>query len=187
MDHAPGGAELFDLLRWKEPPHVALANLRPDAKALSAFTRRYGVVSDRQSSGLRFVTPSDVGRFRDYLQLAWRGDEKVIEQMLVDVRASLQVRSTGVEVAVEDLWTLARLTFLQDKLAGRTQVCAAANTLYCPAPYFLAARKGQTFCSHRCAVLINVRRFRERESQRLAPTKDKDTAPKKHATRTKAR
>lgn len=35
----------------------------------------------------------------------------------------------------------------------------------CPTPYFLEARKGQKYCSHKCAVLINVRRFRARREE----------------------
>lgn len=41
------------------------------------------------------------------------------------------------------------------------KICANPD---CPHPYFLQKRKGQIYCSHPCAVLINVRRFRERES-----------------------
>jgi PAS domain-containing protein len=50
-----------------------------------------------------------------------------------------------------------RSLFLRDCGAKKTRVCVNPD---CPAPYFLQTRKGQKFCTHRCAVLVNVRRFR---------------------------
>jgi hypothetical protein len=77
-----------------------------------------------------------------------------------DVTAHIDVNPRGVEIAVHDLWDLARLLFLRDFAAGRTKVCANED---CGSRYFLEQRKGQKFCSHNCAVLINVRRFRSRQ------------------------
>ncbi len=38
-----GGAP-FDVSRWKDAPHIALANLRDDPEAVLWFTRTYGVL-----------------------------------------------------------------------------------------------------------------------------------------------
>ena len=160
----------FDLRRWKEPPHVQLANLPSDANrhldpaALLAFTRRYGVVSGRHDAGIRVVSIDDVQRFQKYLRDAWEGDEKVFDQMRVDEMGQLRLHPRGAEIAVNDLWTLIRVMFLRDWLDGRAKVCGNPD---CPAKYFLAVRKGQKFCGHRCAVLINVRRFREEQRKAL--------------------
>lgn len=161
----------FDLRRWKELPHVALANLRPDVNTLRAFTLRYGVVSARNNTGICFVAPRDVLRFQDYLRRAWKNDKNVVDQMQVDETVQLRfygrlgsARLTDGEdrgdVAITDLWTLIRVFFLQDKLAGRVRVCPIDD---CPAPYFIAERKDQKYCSHPCAVRENVRRFRKRQ------------------------
>ncbi len=161
LDEGATTDEQFDFRKWKEPPHAALANLRPDdVGALSAFTRRYGVISTHTLTGL--VSTGDTGRFRDYLRQAWTGNRNALEQMLVDLNARLGVLPTGVDIIVEDLWTLTRLMFLRDWLAGRAQKCASPD---CPAPYFLASRKGQKFCGQTCAVRENVRRFRERQEK----------------------
>jgi CGNR zinc finger len=168
----------FDLLRWKEPPHVALANLRTDdLGAFAAFTRRYGVIAwERHDAGnLGFssgtVSASRALQFRDALRNAWKGELDTHELMWgksetknPDVPlARLEAHPGGLSVYVQELWALTRLMFLRDWFDGRTKVCASPD---CPAPYFLAVRKGQRFCSQRCAVLVNVRRFRERQAKR---------------------
>jgi predicted RNA-binding Zn ribbon-like protein len=60
------------------------------------------------------------------------------------------------------MWTVVRVAFLMDYKIGRIKVCGNPD---CVTPYFVESRKGQEFCSHKCAVLINVRRFRERQSK----------------------
>jgi hypothetical protein len=175
VEDAPSALELVDLRTWREPPHPELANLRPDGLLALwvRFTRRYGVISERASGGVRYVSPADIGRFGDYLRQAWDGDEKVLEQMLVDLNARLRVLPRGVDIVIEDLWTLVRLMFLRDWLFGRARKCARTD---CPTPYFLAVRKGQKFCSHKCAVLLNVRRFRaaQRRAQKMHPKRKPD-------------
>lgn len=152
---------LFDIRRWAAPPHLMLAT----TSDFLAFTRRYGIVSARGYSGVFFVSPDDVGRFQGYLQQAWKGNEKMLAQMSDDLKASLRFKPSGPEIVVDDLWNLIRIMFLQDHFSGRARVCANPE---CQTRFFLAARKGQRFCSARCTVLINVRRFREREAEQKA-------------------
>jgi len=179
IKEVPVVPELFDLRRWAAPPHLTLVH----TKEFLAFTRRYGVLSTRPSGEIYFVRPDDVRRFQGYLRQAWEGNENVLEQMLVDVRASLRVLPTGLEIIIEDLWTLVRLMFLHDHFSGRTKICANRD---CETRYFLAVRKSQKFCSPRCTVLINVRRFREREAKEPAPKKKQKHTGRKHAKAKKA-
>jgi hypothetical protein len=153
------GVPIYGLLRpehfvmGKEPPHVALANLLLDDKALAAFTRRYGLV---------FVDPAQL---QDLLRKAWRGDKEALEYLTQkNHRASVCIRPDGVSIIADDAGTCACLLFLHDCLNGKTAICASPD---CPAPYFLRARKGQKFCSHRCATLISVRRLRERQKKAM--------------------
>lgn len=179
VEDGPPAQTAFSVGRWREPPHVGLANLRDDPQALLAFTRRYGVVSAGRASGVRFVALRDELRFRDYLRKAWEGNKQALDQMRVDVSARLRTEPSGLEIEITDLWTLIRLLFLQDNLSGRTKVCRSPQ---CPAPYFLAARKGQKFCSHKCAVLINVQKFRERQAK---PRKQRKPQARKSGGRAK--
>lgn len=157
---------LFDIRRWEEPPHVALANLLPETQALARFVKAYGSVSDRSYGGDAYTTIAETQRFQSELRNAWKGKIEVLELMLVNLPVWLEVGKAGLSVKLREaqslLWTLIRLLFLQDYFSGRAKICANPN---CKTPYFLAVRKGQRFCTHKCAVLINVHHFREREAQ----------------------
>src|SRR5664279_5763443 len=65
------GTPAFDVSRWKDAPHVALANLRDDPKAVLQFTRTYGLlVRDKRTT----VPVREVLDYRDFLRCAWEGD-----------------------------------------------------------------------------------------------------------------
>jgi CGNR zinc finger len=171
--------ELFDIGRWAAPPHLMLAT----TSDFLAFTRRYGLVSARRDSGVFFVSPDDLRRFQGNLREAWKGNENVLAQMSVDLKASLRFKPSGPEIVIDDLWNLIRMMFLQDHFSGRARVCANPE---CETRFFLAIRKSQRFCSPRCTVLINVRRFREREATLRAKKKSKAAKRGKHAKAKKA-
>ena len=134
----------------------------------------------RQSMGLPDVDDMGDGRvvmrqdhvepFQRLLQRAWRGERKAISEMAQDVKARVDVGTKSIDIAVVDLWSLVRLSFLRDHGADRTKVCANPD---CSSPYFLQQRKGQQYCTHKCAVLINVRHFRERAAAAKSQTKKK--------------
>jgi|GEM_PF-4357647 len=170
----------FDFSRWKDPPHVALANLRDDPVAVLRFTRTYGVLSPHYKGEATSLSVGDVFRLRDFLQRAWQDDGIFLE--LLNERepttAMVWTRRSGMEIVIEDLWTLIRVIFSRDRWDERAKKCASPD---CPAPFFIAVRKGHKFCTQRCAVLVNVRRFREREAKRLASRKGKKTTRRKHA------
>ena len=184
MDGAPYGfsadviatpsEEPMDLSRRREPVHEVLANLMLDAGSLYAFTKRWGFLEGYVDAKKgRFRTRAEhIQPRQDLLRKGWRSEGGAIQEMAEDIKARVDVKPTGVEIAVLDLWNLIRLLFLRDHSAGRTKVCANKD---CLSPYFLEQRKGQKFCSHKCAVLLNVRRFRERaaehESQRQGRAK----------------
>jgi hypothetical protein len=181
------GAEMANPAQWKEPPHERLANLpthdtraeglvlttKPvsglaDPKAMESFVKRHGVLWGRirQSTG---SFDEDAVRFasaQDLLRRAWTDDSVAIREIEEQVEDALEarpsVRAGGIEVTIENLWSFICVLFLRDYVAGKVKVCANSD---CPHPYFLEKRKGQKYCSHPCAVLLNVRRFRKRQAK----------------------
>jgi hypothetical protein len=115
------------------------------------------------------------------LRKAWTKDPSALKVLwlggamadLVDAReptSKIRVQPVatriGIDLFAEDMWSFIRIAFLRDSLFGRTRVCSNTD---CPAPYFLEARRGQSYCTHKCAVLMNVRRFRERKRLAVQP------------------
>lgn len=170
----------FSFSRWKDPPHVALANLRDEPTSALRFTRTYGVIAFDYNGEPRTIPVIDLLRSRDKLRRAWDGDEEVVLEILNSPQAILLVRPGGIEIVVENLWTLVCVMFARDFWDERLKKCQSPD---CPAPYFLPVRKGQKFCSQRCAVLINVRHFRERKSQRAPKTKKQPKLDRKDGKR----
>jgi hypothetical protein len=156
--------EPLDLSHRKEPAHEALANLVLDSGSLYTFTKRWGFLAGKvdQASGRFRTQPEDISAYQELLRKAWSGESAAIKTLAKDIEARLDVGPTGVDVAVLELWNLTRLLFLRDHAARKTKVCQNPD---CLSPYFLQRRKGQKFCSHKCAVLMNVRRFRRRRGK----------------------
>jgi len=161
----------FEFSRWKEPPHVFFANLNlDDSAAVRKFTRQYGYLYWRKSgssaAGNRAVVDMvGMSNLQENVRDAWRGFEHGTDALAIDLDLAelhLSIGAKGNELRIESLRTLLVLLLLQDCAAEKMEVCSNPD---CPAPYFLKVRKGQNFCSRRCAVLINVRRFREREKR----------------------
>jgi hypothetical protein len=157
----------IDLGRWRELPHIFLANLSlnyADLGPAYEFTKRYGYLAGHidHVKCKFFVDIPKIAGMQDLIRKAWAGDETSIGDLERDLSSEMQlsVRAREIEISVSDLWTLIRVLFLQDRGAKKTKVCASSD---CPTPYFLESRKGQKYCSHKCAVLINVRRFRDRQ------------------------
>jgi len=114
---------------------------------------------------------------QEILRRAWHRDNTALQQMGIGlsgarnaeptygaIRIHPLVTPTGIDLYAGDMWSFIRVAFMRDFFLGRTRICAN-NAYECPSPYFLETRKGQTFCCHKCAVQMNVRRFRERESK----------------------
>jgi hypothetical protein len=176
--------ERTDSSRWKEPPHIVLANLtNPNLGAIQMFIRKYGPLAGR-STTLRAVNGApqfyeNVAKFKSFqklLQEAWTAKDDAIKEIgnrieinqerydekskqWVGGRSKIWLSASGqsIEAHLSELVPFICLLFLRDYAAGNTGVCANPD---CLAPYFLRDRQGQQFCTHKCAVLINVRRFR---------------------------
>jgi hypothetical protein len=172
------GSGLVNVKAWKMPPHVALANLNLNPQAIASFVRKYGVLegtiktvveSAHGASPLSFtVNTNFVREAQSILRLAWRGDrsallqvEDVLKQINLQVAPSL-VRREEIVLKTSDLWKYLCFAFSIDYIDGKTKTCTNPD---CEHPYFVQKRKDQQFCSHRCAVLINVQRYRERQSE----------------------
>ena len=214
------GTNSIDIRRWKQPPHVALANLQTnDSRAVFALIRTYGVlgkvtrgwtqevknlpsaqrlkpedvfgasdaslavaggVSEEQFS----LTPMELQKIGGDLRLAWRGDLVSINQIERTVQTEFQFRILSIHrgqpvFATRDLSKFLFLLFLIDYQQGKTKICANAA---CASPYFVQQRKDQQYCTRRCAVLINVQRFRKKASvqrKRLPAIPAKDISTQK--------
>lgn len=161
-----GGGAAFDVSSWKDEPHIALANLRDDPKAVLRFTRTYGVLSWGKG---KTISVRGVLNYRDFLRRAWEGDGEQNWTGPYNFFGMPSVKDiwliaqpTGMIITVSALWPLIQFLFSRDWSEKRIRKCENPD---CPAPYFRAVRKGQRFCSQRCGVLINVRRFRERAAK----------------------
>jgi hypothetical protein len=152
-------AEAFNISRWKDAPHVALANLRDEPEAVWRFVRTYGLLARRKR---KTISVREVLEHRDSLRRAWEGEEFNFFAFPAWHGATLCAgQRGGFIVAIDALWPLIQVMFLQDWTEKRIEKCGSPD---CPAPYFCAVRRGQKFCSQKCAVLINVRKFRTREA-----------------------
>ena len=181
----------FGTKPWPELPHVYLANM--DVADIRAFTKIYGqlcwgdeLAPDRNAD---FVKEA-----QKVLRKAWANDAAALRKIAegepqrphgykIDLglnmpgyttdtheRFHLCITENGLEIEAEDVWSFAQLAFLRDHALGKTLICANPK---CETPYFLQRKRGQIFCSHRCAVAMNVRRFREEKSSRSTLKKRK--------------
>src|SRR5580704_4020899 len=143
-----GGGLPFDVSRWRDEPHIALANLRDDPKAVLWFTRTYGVLAWGRR---KTVSVRGVLNYRDFLRRAWEGDGEPNWMgpynffALPSVKDIwLMAQPTGMIITVSALWPLIQFLFSRDWAEMRIRKCVNPD---CPAPYFRAVRKGQKFCS----------------------------------------
>jgi hypothetical protein len=169
------GPEVANVVRWKDPPHEALANVRRsdderglcDPKAVGAFVKRYGVLHARldnwsPSSSSNFDESClSFSRSQSVLRDAWRNEAEALLDVNVQIESALDASTSmnagSIELATENLWSFICVLFLRDFQLGKAKVCASPDCLH---PYFVEQRKGQRYCSHLCAVRENVRRFR---------------------------
>lgn len=150
---------------WKTACHEYFANVRldlDDPGPAYAFTRRYGFIEGFADvpRGSFEVDVVKLMALQELIRKAWANDAEALREIESVIETELVIRGNEIEIAVGDLWSFMRILFLRDRAKGRAKVCANAD---CPErPYFLQTRKGQKYCRHECAVLVNVRRFRER-------------------------
>jgi hypothetical protein len=157
---------------WKEAVHIAVANLRTlgiatgnstfapvpvraETPALFRFLKTYGPLTHsallHETAGTEESYSEDpvaFGKMQFALRRAWSGDATALQLITGEAGERAYV-----------LWA----TFLHGD--GNKWEGVAAKEYAMPTPYavFCSGSKGQLFCSHECAVLINVRRFRKRQ------------------------
>jgi len=83
------GEAPFDFSRWKDAPHVALANLRDEPEAVLRFARTYGVLARGYKGESIAVPVREVLAYRDELRDMWEG--KTYSSLLTDVDAQTTV------------------------------------------------------------------------------------------------
>jgi hypothetical protein len=192
---------------WPEYPHVYLANMDLSDDSIHAFTRRYGPLfaeyeptyplpkTHEQAkkavirTGQKLMSLDQVFRVQLLLRESWRNSPDYLKAIAGHdpdqdafiyrpMQPVISVTDTGIELLAPDAWTFARLAFLTDHAAGKTQICGNPD---CKPPhgnrYFVQSKQGQMYCSHKCAVLVNVRRFRLEEKKPKIKTR---STPKRH-------
>jgi hypothetical protein len=121
-----------------------------------------------------YVDSTVVSDAQNLLRRAWAGDGAAVKQIQKEAVIPGPYQEVGLEIqtSVEpgvleletgELWNFVCLLFLLDYSQGKTKLCRNKD---CSAPCFIQTRKDQQYCSHKCAVLINVRRFQARQEAR---------------------
>jgi hypothetical protein len=172
------GGDLVDPRRWKDPPHVALANLNlTDVKAVRMFTEVYGPLEDDVEAGEQFEVDLEeadylggIGGMKERVIDAWRSSDA--KRLWVprggenSDRYDLPMMWGGraLELRPAGCWTFLRLLATRDIENGDARICR--NPKCKELPYFVAGRNNQTFCSHPCANVVMQRNFKKRWRKR---------------------
>jgi hypothetical protein len=162
--------------RWREAPHVALANLGYPSRdrttgELIAFLKQYGtLIADDgglAAGGLFEMSVAEFREIQETLQDAWRRrDAKLLWfsqgfENFDHFNLRFTWAGRGLAQWPADCWTYLRLLLTRDLAAGRAKVCRNPK---CNTPAFVSKRNDAIFCSHKCAVdLVNEKnRLRKR-------------------------
>lgn len=164
------GGELVDPRAWKDPPHMALANLDlANPKTIRMFTRLYGPLTDDVEAGDRFeVDIKEVGYIKERVCAAWRArDAKRLWfpdglENLTTYSLPITWGARGIELAPADVWTYLRLLLTRDIEQRRAHICPNPT---CEAPYFIA-RRNKKLCSDGCRNVVGQRNFKKRWRKR---------------------
>ncbi len=177
--HSSGG-QRADASRWKNPPHVALANLGYDpAKDDSVasdeevlwFMRRYGSLGLSSDDVIvKENEPFELGLliFRNYqrqLREAWR--TRRVQGFLdpSNLKAGLgfefmpadwALRGKRMELRVASCDWYMGILLARDLASGCAKIC---QNPACHSPYFVAERNDAIYCSHPCAVAVNNKKM----------------------------
>lgn len=172
--------------KWKDPPHVALANLGyvpgsayrpPDEEHLRRFLMHYGPlgfgigagdVSTERTTGLLEPEGTDylletIYDVQRRLRRAWdTGTPQVFtDPFSAGLRywpLDVKVQRGSLVIEVKSCLDYIKLLLARDLADGHAKRCE--NETACSAPYFIAKRTDAIYCSHPCAVLVNVKRWR---------------------------
>ena len=177
--------ELLTDSKWRDLPHTAFANLgyvpgsvyRPPTDGQIAwFLTRYGplgfgigagdVSAERTTTLLEPEgTSYSLESFYDVqrrLRRAWdTGNPQVFtDPFSAGVRywpLDVKVQRGSLVIEVKSCLDYIKLLLARDLADGHAKRC---ENEMCSAPYFSAQRSDVMFCTHSCAVLVNVKRYR---------------------------
>jgi hypothetical protein len=152
--------------KWREPPHVALANLHiNDPQSVMAFMGRYGVLEGTfrtEEHQTKFeVQGSELWTTQETLRDAWKGESgeawNLLESLVEEnVDADVIPACGFVTLRVRNLWTFVAFLFLMDSARGKLGICHNPD---CPAPYFSKKRITQKFCEAGPCVAYAQRQY----------------------------
>jgi hypothetical protein len=182
-------SEIVDAAVWRDPPHVVLANLGyvpgstyrpPDEKEVRLFLTRYGPlgfgigvgdVSTVRTAGVSEPEGTDYSLESFYsvqrrLRRAWEAGEAQLftDPLGGDVRywpLDVKVQRGRLVIETKSCLDYMGLLLARDIAEGHAKRCESETT--CSTPYFIAQRSDAIYCSHPCAVLMNVKRWRASE------------------------
>ena len=195
------GKELTDVsATLKEPPHKVFVNWPASSEGVLAFTKVYGLLDPKGKycaaiggEPFSFRVASWV-EAQKYFQEYWdwnsdRGKWDVVRHDLETELMPSQIIGTGdnhegmmvnylsglgpkpfISLAATTLWQYlcASLMFYS---VGELRFCQNPD---CPAPRFIARRRGQVFCSNDCAGLIAKRRWWARHGEQWRQRRKQD-------------
>jgi hypothetical protein len=179
---------------WADVPHVAFANLGYDPQRragvatddqIRMFTTQYGPLGAGGNeeaatvpqepfwlslANFRFLqvqlreawTKRDASQFTDPANLAM-GHELL--------PMSLKVKGGILEMQPASLYAYMGILLARDIAEGCARVCQNRN---CHTPFFIAKRSDQLYCSHPCAVAINVEKFRQRQVRKRSKKNERE-------------
>jgi hypothetical protein len=180
--------------RWKEPPHVAFANISIDAKAVRMFNSTYGpLFADvdeipNEGDDEFQVNLTLLGYMQDRIREVWRDKLKLSQLWIAQGRELFDryilllcrigrpsdaswrgkdLSGLSGELLVADCWTYLRMLLARDLESGRARICKNPE---CVTPYFVAGRTDQDYCCHKCSSGVSVKRFRKRERSKKKKT-----------------
>jgi hypothetical protein len=165
------------------------ANTSADPESIQRFTRAYGVLNqdDREQhyiqgtsdfiSGDRFVIRCDEWLkaqriFRANWESGRNGGEELAKRLSVAIAPGVSAgpvvkakvkwsrRGFQLELQPDDLWRALLLAFIG--FSDRMRKCQNPT---CVAPYFLATRQDQRYCSEKCARLVANRKWWDKHGQ----------------------
>jgi hypothetical protein len=165
------------------------ANTFDDPESIQRFTRDYGVLKqhDREHHyiqgtsdfipGERFCIHCDEWRetqqtFRENWETGRDGGEELAKRVsatiapsatagpVVKAKVKWSRRGFQLELQPDDLWRALSLAFIS--FSHRMRKCQNPT---CVAPYFLATRRDQRYCSEKCARLVANRKWWDKHGQ----------------------
>jgi hypothetical protein len=173
-----------DVRHWPDPPHVALANLGFDRKSpkrgfaseaeIAAFTKTYGPLGTSDEAMAEPEEPFHitVESFRFHQRMLREAWEKRDPAPFTDpagfggpdwLPVDWKVERGRLEIRPANVYAYAGILLTRDLAERSAKVCGNPN---CDSPYFVAKRRDAKYCSHPCAVAVNVRKFRQRERRK---------------------